>query len=352
MTCLPRVVEEQTRYALLRLMHERGWESISSRSRLSSSRLAHNPFQEIAVRLLVWGGGLVERGCGGPVKHREAYRGKIFRYHGWGCSEPVDVVYTHEGRGAEVLVDYLPYGEPRPLIVIDLSQLLEHRLDSEYASLRSQVASTLGVLRLFLWDAHMLVTSARPGVAHWLSLVLGRARVAFTDMPTGEALELLGVRRAVLLDPSADEELSARDVLTAEAFIIGGIVDKIPRPGATAALARSVPWAARRRVTLRGSVIGVPNRINSIAEIVLRARYEVCGDVEEAIRRAMSPHDARLRAYVEISRAARGSGRVSWDLYCKLKRWLPLTPNDFVRAARMAHVEVVGDRAACEDEEE
>jgi tRNA (adenine9-N1/guanine9-N1)-methyltransferase len=330
-------------------MYERGWERISSRTRLSSSRLSVNPFQEIAVRALVWGGGFTEYGaCGGLERFSERYRGRRFTYHGWGCSRRVDVVYTHEGSNAHIVAEMLAQ-EPRPLIVIDLSQLLDHKLDSEYASLRSQVAATLGAVRLFLWDAHLLLTSVKPGVAHWLSAMLGRARVSFTRLDVGEALEALGVRRVILLDPSAEEPLRGDEVLEADAFIIGGIVDKIPRPGATAALSRLIPWARRRKILLRGSLIGVPNRINAITEIILRARYQTCGDIDAAIRGTMSPHDARLRAYVEISRRASRSRRVDWGFYCELKRWLPLTRDDFLRAARMAHVEVVGSPSECEE---
>ena len=152
----------------------------------------------------------------------------------------------------------------------------------------------------------------------------------------------------MLLDPYADTPLGPRDVLEAEAFIVGGIVDKVPRPRATEAISRLIPWAARRRVELKGSIIGVPNTINSIIEIVLKARYDYGGDVERAVRSVMSPADARLRAYVEISRRARGRGKVDWSFYCELASWLPITRDDFLRAARMAHVEVVGEPQECE----
>ncbi len=336
----PCNLHETPKAKLLFFLNQRGYYHVSSKVRLSNARLAFDPFQEIAVRLLVWGGQLSSRNAyGGPVKSIATCCGRNFYYHGWGSLTRVDAVYVSEGFEKEFV---RLNDDTKPLIVIELSQLLEHRLENEYASLRSQIASTLGVIRLFLWDAHLLLTSARDGLYSWLSPLLGRARVRITSLSVGDALEELGVRNVVLLDPNADESLSSNDVKSAEAFIVGGIVDRVPRPGATAKLLRLIPWAKRRRVELRGSIIGVPNRLNAIVEIILKARYKFCGNIEKAILDTMSPHDVRLRAYVEIARRAGKAKKIDWNFYCELRKWLPLTINDFVKAARMAHVELVG----------
>ena len=333
---------------LLRVMVERGWYSVSAKVRLSSSRLKLNPFQEIAVRLAVWGGRLCDRDAyGGLLRRVETCCGRFFRYHGWGRLYSVDAVYVDEGVWPEFF-DSL--GETRPLIVIDFSQLLDHVSESEYLSLRSQVAATLGVVRQYLWDDHLVIAGARPGVGQWLRLLLGRARIRVTSYTTVGLLEALGHPRAIVLDPSAPSSLGPGDVASAEVFIVGGIVDKVPRPGATTAISRllvSRGLAEPKKVALKGSLIGVPNRINAIVEILLKARYETCGDVDKAVASTMSPRDARLRAYLEISREAGKTGYVTWELYCRLRRWLPLTPKDFLRAARMAHVEVRGKPSEC-----
>ena len=333
---------------LLKAMMERGWYSVSAKVRLSSSRLRQNPFQEIAVRLAVWGGRLCDRDAyGGLLRGVEVCCNRFFRYYGWGRLYRVDAVYVDEGLWPEF---FNLLGEARPLVVIDLSQLLDHVNESEYLSLRSQVAATLGVLRQYLWDNHLIVTGARPGVGQWLRLLLGRARIRVTSHTTAEFLEALGSPRAIVLDPSAPSSLGSDDVTAAEVFIVGGIVDKVPRPGATTAISRpllSRGLAEPRKITLKGSIIGVPNRINAIVEILLRARYETCGDVDRAVAASMSPRDARLRAYVEISREAGRKRYVTWEFYCRLRSWLPLTPEEFLRAARMAHVEVKGRPGEC-----
>jgi len=47
------------------------------------------------------------------------------------------------------------------------------------------------------------------------------------------------------------------------------------------------------------------------------------------------------RAYVEIAKRAGRTGRIGWDFYCELRKWLPITIREFLRAARMAHVEII-----------
>ncbi len=337
---------ETLRYKFFRFLILKGVYSVSARVRLASSRLRFNPFQEIALRMAVWGGRLDDTDAyGGLLRFEEECCGRLFQYYGWGRLNPVDAAYVEDGFCREFL-ELL--GEPKPIFIIDLSLLLDHVSESEYLSLRSQVSATLGVLRQYLWDQHLALTSSKPGVGLWFKLLLGRARVTITGLSSRDFLASLNIRRPILLDPYAERDLDGRDVMEADAFIVGGVVDKVPRPGATKAIGRLIEEAKPRRIALRGSLIGVPNRINSIVEIVLRARYETCGNVEKAITTVMSPRDIRMRAYVEISREARGRGYVNWSLYCRLREWLPLTREDFLKAARMAHVEVRGRLEECE----
>jgi len=136
----------------------------------------------------------------------------------------------------------------------------------------------------------------------------------------------------------------AEDVNTADAFLIGGIVDKIPRPGLSRMLDSLVPWGVPRKIELRGSVIGVPERINRIIEVILKSRYVYNGDVERAIITTMTKKDRVARAYREITKELREKERsyVTRDLYEELRRWLPLTYDEFLEAARRAHAEVKG----------
>jgi len=239
------------------------------------------------------------------------------------------------GRGLRRrLLERLP-ARPVPVIAVDMGLVWRHTVE-ELRSLRVQLGAALGEVRRWLWDPHLLVAGLAPGVLEWLRGFLGSPLVQASSLPSDEALWLRGYRRIVLLDPSAEEPLTAGDVIEAEAFILGGIVDRTPRPGETSRLPLRGLYEARR-LELRGSIHGVPNRVNMLAAIILDARYRFCGDVEKAITANMSPRDARARAYVEISRWLRGRrARVPWSLYCRLRSWLPLSPRDFIRAARMA----------------
>ncbi len=338
--------EECLFYRLVELLGERGWERLGLGAWIKSARIRQNGFQEVAIRLLVWNG-VVARSdrIRGAVLHTLEHRGRLYRFIFGRGEERAEAAYYQSPRCTTQpcitrhdLVELLPPA-PRPLIVIDLSQLPEHNMD-EVSSMRRQIAATLGVIRGYLWDRHLLLTSAPEGVRAWLRSFMHTPFVSITDAPTDEALDARGYHGPrILLDPNAEEELKPSEVLEAEVFILGGIVDKRPRPGATSRL--PIERAARRRIALRGSIIGVPHTLNALVEVLLRARYLYNGDVERALYDVIPPHEARIRAYVEITRRARG-GRVTWELYEELRRWLPLRPRDFEKAARMAGVKLEG----------
>jgi tRNA (adenine9-N1/guanine9-N1)-methyltransferase len=152
--------------------------------------------------------------------------------------------------------------------------------------------------------------------------------------------------RVIILRPDAPQPLTANDVMMADAFLIGGIVDRIPRPGVSRVLDNLVPWGTPRKIELRGSIVGVPERLNRIIEILLKARYEYPGDIEKSIITSMTKKDIVARAYIEIVRNARRTPSglvVSWDLYEELRKWLPITPDEFVKAAQRARARIVGE---------
>ncbi|BEP18258.1 hypothetical protein PYJP_16100 [Pyrofollis japonicus] len=299
-------------------------------------------FREILLRALIWGGCIQRTSSSeGRIEECTVYKGRRFCAARLGGRACCDAVFS-ENSYCSLRKDLLGWIEDYlPLIVIDMSLLREHR-GREIRSLRVQIGATLGVVRRFLWDRHLLIAGIEPGVAEWLRAFMGRALVDFSVLPGDEAAELRGAKRIILLDPSADRDLGVDDVLSADAFVLGGIVDILPRPGATRRLKlRGI--AIPRRISLRGDIHGVPSRLNQLVEIILRARYETCGDIEQAIRSTMSPRDARLRAYIELMRWSRGRRReVPVELYYELKEWLPLSLRDFIRAAKMAGLEVKG----------
>ncbi len=332
--CHARRLEEMPVYRLPGLFSERGWLHVAAPGQLAGPRFARR-LQRLLVTLLVYDMEPVGKSfSGNVVDELESPWGRLLYLEAPGGVAADAVLRRGPGGLRRRMLELLPL-IPRPVVAIDFSLAWSH-LPSEARSLRKQVGAALGVLRAYLWDAHLLLASLSPGLLEWLRGFLGRALVQRSWLPADEALMLRGYRRIILLDPSAEEPLTPRDAMEADAFILGGIVDRMPRPGATRRLSLRGFYEARRLV-LRGETHGVPNRLNMLVEILLRARYIHCGDLEKAIIEAMAPRDVRLRAVVEISRWLRGRRAVvPWSLYCELRSWLPLTPRDFVKAVRMA----------------
>lgn len=298
--------------------------------------------QELFLRLMIWGECLEPGRVGCHIE--ECYPGPGSAHclgHGRGDGvADAFLAYTSRCRLRGELLQIL--GEYKPLIVVDLGLIGMHR-DRELRSLRVQVGASLGVVRRYLWDRHLLLSGTRPGVIEWLRAFMGRGLFDYSSLPGDEAASLRGANKIIVLDPSAESELSGEDIINADAFIIGGIVDIVPRPGATQRLGLR-GLGEPRKIVLRGSTVGVPSRIPQVVEIIMRARFETCGDVEEAVRRTMSPRDARLRAFVELMRWSRGKKRkVPISFYHELKKWLPISIRDFVRAAKMAKMDIVWD---------
>jgi len=230
---------------------------------------------------------------------------------------------------------------PFPSFIVDLSLRFIH-FEDELRSLKVQLGVSLSVVREWLWDPHLAVTSATPTTREWLYDVVGDSKMRIYQERPGRVLWSMGADRVVILRPDADEPLTEEDVREAQAFLIGGVVDRIPRPGVSRILDSMVPWGVPRRLELRGSLIGVPERINRIIEILLKARYAGMS-VEEAIVSSMTVKDVMARLHVEIARATRG-GRLPAgdDLYESLASWLPVDCRLFRLAASKVGARVQG----------
>ncbi len=341
-TLCSRIAVEMPRYRLLECLASRGYEGVVAEKRLKYRRFSRDPFQELAVDLLAGNGVLREEERGAGIQYLEEHQGRIFLVGGRrGLGEKTfHLVYSEEEGGVpgDKWRDCI-VGPRSPLIVVDLGALSWHRHGSELSSLRRQLGSTLGVVREYLWDAHLVVTSTPPGAEAWLRGFMGSRWTSFSMLHAEEYLKAhgIGAREAIALDPGAQDPLSPEEVLGAKAFILGGIVDKIPWKGLTSRLLDlTAPHIPRRKLVLRGSSVGVPHRVNIVAWILLAARYRFCGDTEKAIVRAMARRDRRMRLHRELLRATRG-GRLpaTRSLYQELAQWLPITWRDYVAVARM-----------------
>ena len=152
----------------------------------------------------------------------------------------------------------------KPVIVVDLSLWGEHT-PGEKHDLVEQVIETLRVVRRFLWDGNMWVTNAPGEFLDFLNLhargLVHKMRILGETPP---------FENPVVLDPEGPCLFTEEVARTRAEFIIGGIVDKErTAKSATSRLAAMIGVEERCRVELRGSRVGVPDRINKIAEIVL-----------------------------------------------------------------------------------
>lgn len=341
---------ERPRDALLQAMYERGLHDLGVRVWMHKQRLERLGFQHVAVEMLVRGYGIVGASSKGfNVLREEEFRGERFRILLGRGPERADSLLVDEHHGpvdisSSMLEDRLP-DPPFPLFVVDL--VLKHiHTQEELSSLRVQIAVSLSVIREYLWDRHLVVSSADAQTAQWLSEAFGAHKVMITRARPNEILWDVGAERVYILRPDAHHELTPEELMSADAFLIGGIVDKIPRKGVSRVLDNLVPWGIARKISLRGSVIGVPERVNRVIEILLKARYLYSGDIEKAIISTMTKKDVYARLYAEINKAARRVGKarvVDWGLYYKLRSWLPITKEDFVLVSKKAGVEIVGE---------
>ncbi len=325
------------------LLSARSICSLGVRFPFEPRKLEGYGFQYVAVEMLVREYSVWQRSYWGRTIHScgeyslVASRGEVaaqYTVSRAGSGKPVLEWYDLE----EAVEEYR-----FPILDIDLSLMNRHS-EEELSSLRVQLALVLSEARRYLWDRNVLLTSAPKGVEEWLYPLAGNNKMIISESGPGEALWGLKADRVVILRPDAEEELTRGDLLSAQAFLIGGIVDKIPRPGLSRVLDSAVPWGEPRRITLRSSTIGVPSRLNRIAGILLKARLDYDGDLERAIVDYMTRADRVNRLFYEMQRARLRRARLSSLL--EEYSWLRPAVDDIMLAARKAKVEVVPDEGS------
>ncbi len=257
----------------VRMLRERSIDVISA-------NVEGDALQRLAV--MVMNG----KGCVCPGHRGNAYdlqgrrvEGKAKAFVGK-CPDPI---FCREELLREVEKAYFPY------IVIDCTFFDKH-IEKEKRKLLFQISQTLGVVRRFMWDERLIVTGLNCGVGVYYP-------------STTKFVKDKGLRNIVLLDPNGEEEFMGQK---AECFIIGGIVDKVGnKKGWTSRLGELLEREGVKfkslRITLRGDVVGVPDRLNTVAEIVLRVVLDG-EDVESAIRAVQSRLVARWRLRKELPR--------------------------------------------------
>lgn len=298
-------------------------------------------FQYVVVEMLVNEYSIVhDTSYLGRVVREDDYRGVKFKLILRDGDLRSDGVVSHKIPSTKAIITWREISEllptpPLPLFVVDLSTLMTQGL-GDVLSVKVQLEETIEKIREYLWDPHLAITSADKTITEWIQNVAGRNKVIVTPSKPSELLWSMDADKVIIIRQDAPHPLTPNDIMSSDAFLISGVQDNIVRSGLGRMLDSLVPWGIPRRIELKGSVVGVPNRINKIVEIILKARYRYGGDIEKAIISSMSKKDALTRLYSELLKrveGVEGDKRVSWDTYYDLVKWLPITKEDFIKIA-------------------
>ncbi len=225
-----------------------------------------------------------------------------------------------------------------PFIVIDCS-LKDMHSSKELSSLKKQIQKTLSVVRRYMWDDRLVVAGFDAGISC--------RRYARTE----DFLSEENFKRIILLDPGGEDFFQGE---RADCYIIGGIVDRSGNKRGTTELiyrklVRNGFQVERMKILLRGDVVGVPDRINHIAEIILKCVIDGV-DVEKAVYEVQNRKIARWRLRKEIARNSKRieiSGRkfrvIERSFFNNVRKWLRITEDDFYRCAVDMGVMVLDD---------
>ncbi len=185
---------------------------------------------------------------------------------------------------------------PPPFFVIDMRYWNEMR-PWEKSSLIQQCILGVSIFRNWMTERNLMFTSVPRDFFQRFRLRISDFR---GDMFVPGFEEILPKEEVAVLDPLGEEEFSSKHFSEFKYFVIGGIVDKGGRMhGATSEMAKGFP---RIRISLRGSTLGVPDRINRILEICVK--IYLGKSPEEAIKESQARMIARKRLPKEVSRRA------------------------------------------------
>lgn len=233
----------------------------------------------------------------------------------------------------------------KPHFIIDLS-LWDKHTKSEKNELVEQVLASISTIRKYLWDTNLELTSASSEFLNNLNKFARGFNHRVIIRSYGPNIN----GDAVMLDPEGDCILNESMIAGFSTFIIGGIVDKERRAkGETWRLYRALGLNVPRcRIELRNSIIGVPDRINKIIEIVLMTIFET-RSIETAVVMAMSKKDRVNRLLYELQRVAyriRGENgvllAVTRSMITRIN-WVNATEKEVELALRKSHVIVLSN---------
>jgi len=181
-------------------------------------------------------------------------------------------------------VDFSGIDLKYPDFAVDLS-LFGELLPSERKSLMVQLEIAYGVVKDFFTPENFFVFNASHEAKEFMEEFFS-PRVPF---PVKE--DVSGYSQVIVLDPNGEEEFSHEEVDESTLIVVGGIVDSSQRlEGSTKKI---LPEVKHRRITYKGIVSIVPDRINEIIRIV--SDYLTSpDDLYAAVKRNLT-RDSKLR---------------------------------------------------------
>jgi len=185
-----------------------------------------------------------------------------------------------------------------PLIVFD-TILWELHHNKEKKRALQQLLFSLNIVRRYLTDLNVAMISPSDELKSVLKTIKNRIEI----IKHVNAIQSK-YNSIVVLDPYADKALTESEIMKADVFIIGLLVDDMfPRPFATytMSLLRGLNACERRAIIYKNHVIGVPKEINKIVEILLKVRFEG-RSIDAAVKEAMGVDDKIKRIIYEAVR--------------------------------------------------
>jgi tRNA (adenine9-N1/guanine9-N1)-methyltransferase len=322
------------------LLREKGIERIYTPIRMES----RDPIQQIAVHV-----------ANGKINICKAEKETRFSYSldGKFVDKPADA-FAGNCKGEMILSreELVEKAEVNfPYIIVDCSFFDLHS-EKEKSRLKVQLKATLGVIRDFMWDAKLVVT----GKSIPSSILSNLSPNTLLYSSIADFIKENSVKNIILLDPSAEKVFTGEK---AECYIIGGIVDKSgDKKGLTGRIGEMLRREGIKfesmRIELRGDVVGVPDRINAVAEMVLLSVLDGLA-VEETIKKVQSPLVARWRLKKELPKISkRVDGRKAFRFVKKSDfrqfNWLNIAFKDFLEVSRQLGFLVLSDDLSAEIE--
>nr|WP_163328532.1 tRNA (guanine-N1)-methyltransferase [Desulfurobacterium thermolithotrophum] len=210
-------------------------------------------------------------------------------------------------RGRKGIVNFSDIDFEYPLIAVDLS-FYNKLLPREKKSLLNQIEITYGVVKDFFTPENFVLTSVSNEARKELEKF-------FTPYIPFSILDKPEQKEIIVLDPYGDKDFTHEEITPQTLIIVGGIVDSGERMiGSTKEI---FPNVKHRKISYKGSIELVPDRINDIVKIVCQYLTEDIS-LSEAVRQNIT-----RTAKLKWLRKALEKNLVRFSLKGKILRGIP-----------------------------